>query len=63
MKTERDPNFALGESFRVGAKHSQMGAVTFTLALQRHDLFYESPGYEESNLYIALQASELSCLD
>jgi len=38
-----------------------MRAVTFTLALQRHKLFYELPGCEESSLCTALQASEPSC--
>lgn len=63
MRTERDPSFPLAKSFRVGANHSQMGVVAFTLALQRYKLFYESPGYKESNLYTASQASELSYLD
>lgn len=38
-----------------------MRAVTFTLALQRHKLFYELPGCEESSFCIALQAPEPSC--
>lgn len=61
-KRESDPNFPLARSFRVGAKHSQMRAVIFTLALQRHKLSCKSLGCEKSSVCIALRATVQSPL-